>query len=68
MWYHYKSTLIGAQLAIGLICWMIYRAAAPDPGLAATAFMVMQVGAVVGSIRLKRLRRRLTLGDSRFLN
>ncbi len=68
MWYHYKRTFIAVQLAIGLVCWMIYRAAAPDPGPAATAFMVMQVGAVAGSIWVKRLRRRLTSGDSRFLN
>ena len=54
MWYHYKR--------------MFYRAAAPDPGPAATAFMVMQVGAVAGSLWVNRLRGGLTSGDSRFLN
>jgi hypothetical protein len=56
---YYTKTLGALQLAIGLVCWMTYRAAAPDLGPAATVFIVMQVGAVAGSIWANRLRRRI---------
>lgn len=68
MWDYYKKTFIAVQLAIGLVCWMTYRAAAPDLGPAATVFIVMQVSAVVGSIWANRLRRTMTSGASRVLN
>jgi hypothetical protein len=59
---------LSMQMAIGLVCWMTYRAANHDLGAAATLFIVMQVGAVVGSLWATRLRREMTGGTSRVLN
>jgi hypothetical protein len=65
---HYTRTLLPAQLAIGLICWLTYRAAAPDLGPVATVFIVMQVSAVIASMWANRLRRRMTSVTSRLIN
>jgi len=55
----HTKTFVAVQVAIGLVCWMTYRAAAPDLGPAATAFIVMQVGAVAGTIWANRVRKRI---------
>jgi hypothetical protein len=68
MWYPYKRTFIALELAIGFVCCMVYRAAAPDLAPAATAFIVMQVGAVAGSIWANRLRKKVTCSVSRLFN
>ena len=65
---YYAKTLFPVQLAIALICWLIYRAAAPDPGPAATVFIVLQVSAVIASMWTNRLRRRARSVTSRLLN
>jgi hypothetical protein len=68
MWHYYKRILIALQLATAFVCWMVYRAAAPDLAPVATAFIVMQVGAVAGSIWANRLRKRVTCSVSRLFN
>jgi hypothetical protein len=67
-WQHYKRTLLAAQLAIGLLCWLAYQAAAPDLVPAATAFIIMQVSALVGSMWANRLQKAPTSSGSSALN
>jgi hypothetical protein len=55
-------------LAIGLVCWIAYQAAAPDLVPAATVFIIMQVSALVGSMWANRLRRTPTPSGSSVLN
>jgi hypothetical protein len=68
MWNYSKRTFLAVQLAIGLICWMTYRAAAPNLGPSVVMFVVMQVSAVIGSMWANRLRRKTMVGVSRVLN
>jgi hypothetical protein len=68
LWHHYKRTFLAAQLAIGLVCWIAYQAAAPDLVPAATVFIIMQVSALVGSMWANRLRRTPTPSGSSVLN
>ena len=65
---YYTRAFFPAQLVIGLICWLTYRAAAPDLGPVATVFIVMQVSAVIGAMWANRLRRRMTSVTSRLIN
>ena len=68
LWHHYKRTFLAAQLAIGLVCWIAYQAAAPDLVPAATVFVIMQVSALVGSMWAYRLRRTLISSRPSVLN
>jgi small-conductance mechanosensitive channel len=68
LWRHYKRTFLAAQLAIGLVCWIAYQAAAPDLVPAATVFVIMQVSALVGSMWANRLRRTLISSRPSVLN
>jgi hypothetical protein len=68
IWNYYTKTFLPVQLAIGLICCLTYRAAAPDLGPAATVFIVMQVSAVIGAMWANRLQRRMTSVTSRLIN
>jgi len=65
---YYTRAFFPAQLAIGLICWLTYRAAAPDLGPVATVFIVTQVSAVIASMWANRVRRRMTSVTSRLIN
>jgi hypothetical protein len=65
---YYTRAFFPAQLAIGLICWLTYTAAAPDLGPVATVFIVMQVSAVIASMWANRVRRRMTSVTSRLIN
>ena len=65
---YYTRTFLPVQLAIGLICCLTYRAAAPDLSPAATVFIVVQVSAVIASMWANRLRKRMTSVTSRLIN
>ena len=68
VWDHSNKTFIVLQLTAALVSWLIYRAAAHDLGPAGTAFVLMQVCAVVGSLWANRLRRKMTPGVARLFN
>ncbi|MGB8294057.1 MAG: hypothetical protein WCG85_01375 [Polyangia bacterium] len=68
LWHHDKRTFLAAQLAIGLVCWIAYQAAAPDLVPTAAVFIIMQVSALVGSMRANRLRSTLISSRSSVLN
>ena len=56
MWEHYKKTFLGIQAVIWIVTISVYLFFGRDWQLAAGFFLVMQFGAVSGSLWAVRLR------------
>ena len=65
MWAQYRKTLIPTQLLVVAVCLGAYYLGGMPPAAVAVIFIVMQVGAIIGTWWGLRIKRQLRDADER---